>query len=239
MNGYLQSLIARGRGRPPAVRPIKRLRWTSGGGEQSFAVAAEEQTVALRKAPAALTIEKHSARMAGEILKTSDAAFPAEADDRANSSFAPQIKPAPAIEQRPAASTFAFEPASTTPPARFPRNPQASGALTPRRDRHEPRADVREFVRWLETEPAPREQADDATDRGVAVAHRTETAGIGPDRAEPHSQTHVLQAADTHIHIGRVELISMTPVPARSTKAAAKPPMSLDEYLRRRDGRRQ
>ena len=99
MNGYLQSLIARGRGRPPAVRPIKRLRWTSGGGEQSFAVAAEEQTVALRKAPAALTIEKHSARMAGEILKTSDAAFPAEADDRANSSFAPQIKPAPATEQ--------------------------------------------------------------------------------------------------------------------------------------------
>lgn len=46
--------------------------------------------------------------------------------------------------------------------------------------------------------------------------------------------------ADVHIHIGRVELTAITPAstPARSEPAAAaKKPMSLDEYLRQR-GRR-
>lgn len=54
---------------------------------------------------------------------------------------------------------------------------------------------------------------------------------VRPDAAPP---------ADVHIHIGRVELTAITPAstPARrEPAAAAKKPMSLDEYLRQR-GRR-
>jgi hypothetical protein len=46
-------------------------------------------------------------------------------------------------------------------------------------------------------------------------------------------------APDVHIHIGRVELtaIAAAAAPRRESAANAKKPMSLEEYLRRRNGR--
>jgi len=67
-------------------------------------------------------------------------------------------------------------------------------------------------------------------------AQRAPEAAESP-RREP-DQEPVLDAAPvTNIHIGRVELTSVAPLPRRAPGTPVKPPMSLDEYLRRRDGR--
>jgi hypothetical protein len=46
-------------------------------------------------------------------------------------------------------------------------------------------------------------------------------------------------APDVHIHIGRVELTALQPpAPRPAPRREEKKPMSLEEYLRQRDGRR-
>jgi hypothetical protein len=59
-----------------------------------------------------------------------------------------------------------------------------------------------------------------------------------PPRAERERRAEILAPApDVHIHIGRVELTALAPpVPSRrETASAARKPMSLDEYLRKRN----
>ena len=55
-------------------------------------------------------------------------------------------------------------------------------------------------------------------------------------RLQDAVQEHV---PDVHIHINRVELTAVTapPPPRRSHPAQTKKPMSLDEYLQRRNGK--
>jgi hypothetical protein len=60
--------------------------------------------------------------------------------------------------------------------------------------------------------------------------------------ARPETNSHAAGAAETpdvHIHIGRVELTALAApaAPRRKPPASTASPMSLDEYLRRRDGR--
>jgi hypothetical protein len=54
---------------------------------------------------------------------------------------------------------------------------------------------------------------------------------LRPRRGEPSEV-----APDVHIHIGRVELTALTPPARREPASMAKKPMSLDDYLRRRNG---
>jgi hypothetical protein len=67
-----------------------------------------------------------------------------------------------------------------------------------------------------------------------------------PPQTRPRSRTNEPSQASTanpapevHIHIGRVELTALqAPVVKNAVRSAAKKPMSLDDYLRQRDGRR-
>jgi hypothetical protein len=61
----------------------------------------------------------------------------------------------------------------------------------------------------------------------------------GRSKSDPRADNAAAPAPDVHIHIGRVELTALMPpaAPRREPTATAKKPMSLDEYLRRRDGK--
>jgi hypothetical protein len=73
-----------------------------------------------------------------------------------------------------------------------------------------------------------------ATTRIAARLVRNKPAG---DRPEARFET-ASPAPDVHIHIGRIELTAIAPVAApRRESANTKKPMSLEEYLRRRNGR--
>jgi hypothetical protein len=66
-----------------------------------------------------------------------------------------------------------------------------------------------------------------------------ETPGVAPgDAARRAVPPRPLPAVDDiQIHIGRVEVIALAPAAARPAAPPARKAMSLDEYLRRRDGR--
>jgi hypothetical protein len=85
----------------------------------------------------------------------------------------------------------------------------------------------------------------DAT-RPIDALASVVVARESPARQRPAAlremDTHAAGAAETpdvHIHIGRIELtaIAAPATPRRAPPASAKAPMSLDEYLRRRNGR--
>jgi len=64
-----------------------------------------------------------------------------------------------------------------------------------------------------------------------------------PERRQPEAgqpgRSASASAPEIHIHIGRVELTALQATPAKSTaRSVGKKPMSLDDYLRQRDGRR-
>jgi hypothetical protein len=74
------------------------------------------------------------------------------------------------------------------------------------------------------------------------VTARRTGEGLAARRAEPSisgQRDTAGHAPDVHIHIGRVELSAiMAPAAARREPPAnGKNPMSLEQYLRRRDGR--
>jgi hypothetical protein len=59
-----------------------------------------------------------------------------------------------------------------------------------------------------------------------------------PEVGQPASSASA-SAPEIHIHIGRVELTALQAAPAKSTpRSIGKKPMSLDDYLRQRNGRR-
>jgi hypothetical protein len=70
------------------------------------------------------------------------------------------------------------------------------------------------------------------------LPHRSKFSVEVPVGVRPQDavQEHV---PDVHIHINRVELTAVTapPLPRRTNPAQGKKPMSLDEYLQRRNGK--
>jgi hypothetical protein len=72
-----------------------------------------------------------------------------------------------------------------------------------------------------------------ASRAGDAVAHAAEPQRISN---EPHTDRTDRQADDIQIHIGRIEVVAISPPPPRVPKAPDRS-LSLDEYLSRRDRR--
>jgi hypothetical protein len=87
---------------------------------------------------------------------------------------------------------------------------------------------------WVEAAPEPEHRSPPASREG-----RERLAPLRPPpRAERERRAEILAPApDVHIHIGRVELTALAPPVAsrRETASAARKPMSLDEYLRKRN----
>jgi hypothetical protein len=97
---------------------------------------------------------------------------------------------------------------------------------------------AREVEPSIDAQRAMTERASGAPRRGTI---RRAGEGAGARQAEPGISGHrdtAEHAPDVHIHIGRVELNAvMAPAAShRAPPANGKKPMSLDEYLRRRDG---
>lgn len=82
----------------------------------------------------------------------------------------------------------------------------------------------------------PQEQKPESSDR-ISVVTRQVARPESLARAEASLLASAPALPDTHIHIGRVELISVASPPPRAGGAGARPAMSLEDYLRRRDGR--
>src|SRR4029077_1150590 len=90
--------------------------------------------------------------------------------------------------------------------------------------------------------PEPRGMTRQVSETPPRAATRRAGEGPVPRHAESRisrQRTMTEHAPDVHIHIGRVELSAvMAPAAAqRKSSSNGKKPMSLDDYLRRRDGR--
>lgn len=99
------------------------------------------------------------------------------------------------------------------------------------------------FAPQLKPRPTgPRIMTEHAPETPRRVTARRTGEGLAARRAEPSisgQRDTAGHAPDVHIHIGRVELSAiMAPAAARREPPAnGKNPMSLEQYLRRRDGR--
>lgn len=86
-------------------------------------------------------------------------------------------------------------------------------------------------------DPAPEHRRDSSVTARAPSPKSTRPESTR--RGEPNPITPAPAVPDVHIHIGRVELTALQPpAPRPPPRREEKKPMSLEEYLRQRDGRR-
>jgi hypothetical protein len=230
MSAWLHHLVAQSRGGERAVRPATSARrapaFTANGDVPSID---SEAWVAAPATPA----RGNDTRLPEPRLERGSTVPDGDADGRR---FAPSERapPGPRTMHRDGAEDVVAQPVRSAP-----RRPPGTEDAVPRRDARN---------RSSEDERAPDRTAHaGATGDDTPRVHReTSNATIRPSlparvAASIRAATALEAPAplpDVHIHIGRLELTALTaaPAPRRERSAPAHRPMSLDEYLRRRNG---
>ncbi len=228
MTAYLNYLVAQARGERTGIRPVKRPRWLPQDGAEQVGMTIPEVPAARpadgpRKAEPGAAKGVETPGLVSPMPHRMDIVAPAPAPDPAESASPPRAQQ-PAQRSLPVSVKRPETPRATDMPA----------------DHKSAAPQIEHFVEWLEA-PAPQERP--AAPRPWPVAVRP-AGPAQPGAAQAHAaqdSAAVVTAPvpQTHIHIGRVELVNLAPAPVvRTTKPTARPPMSLEDYLARRDGKR-
>ena len=230
MSRYLLGLVARTRVRQPAIRPPQLPHFPPPDLTVPNSPGAPPHRL---PAPAPAWTDGAPARTPPELpLPAAAPTRPAATEPYAAEEPAPEIRPTPIAV---APTLVRSVPTEAVPRAMPPDVRDAGAPFTPidaplplRSDMAQPPASVAAILRPVEAQrPAPR-----------AVQP------ITPQQPGPHQPGAAAPdpAQTTYIHIGRVELHAAPPavtIQRAAPKPAAHPHMSLDEYLRRRNGRPQ
>ncbi len=240
MSSYLRRLGARALGGAPDVHPAARLM-------PIFPVSARAALASRAFAEAQIEEPNHSAF---HTAPTDESAVDSAATARFVAHSASDI--AGARASPPAAKNSIEPPPRHATAALMPRPP--SPALPSRANKHRsPRdepvgpsvaapVDATEFARKAQPDTTeavrPILPARRAPHHSAERSPARERLALRDDNAA-RANRHATQPPDVHIHIGRVELTAVMPpaAPRRETAGNAKKPLSLDEYLRLRDGK--
>lgn len=223
MSGYFHSVAAMAATPGPRVRPIT----------TPFATAPPLKT------PEPVEID-------AEAAAAESRPFAAVSDSPSRT--AGQVERSPRLRSQPTAAEIAERLSAVTPEAPTANRPadESVARVEPRASRPPQRIDTRVVApaaRSSERVPAePRErQARDDRSRitPARAAAAPPHAAIALDgRGRRHEPVRDNSPADVHIHIGRIELTAVVPpAPPSRPKPAAKPAMTLDDYLERRNRR--
>ena len=232
MSGYLQQLArqALGHRQPGQPRPLPRPQAARHDGEPPGPL---EETVTTAATPAAVMAPTPSAAPRGQRATATPA------PERLQAVVEPAIKTRTEVQAAPLAAVSGTMPAPlpftrerleriefVQPPSpATPKLPAETAMTTPG---HEAAADRAEAAPAT-LRPQPQVPAAPRPAAASTIARAHESA------PEPATA-----APDVHIHIGRIELTALqqAAAPRSPRRTAAKPAMSLEDYLRQRDTRR-
>jgi hypothetical protein len=265
VSGSLRRLADQALGRPSAVRPPPRPAWLSvplpgdrdsgtqdSGEALADAMLASDDVIHADRPTDRPSKAQAEARPLNDVIEAERPVRRATAvgplaplhldelvDPRPSQDDAPsRVQPNSGAQQRAGVRSDgmlqAYRDAKSAPPSQRAAAPAPPDNIRPPQ---QPRPTVKRSA------SAPAQERKQASRPEATTRVPTRIAGGNPvsRRSWPESERLSATAApapDVHIHIGRVELSAIAaPAPPRREPASAKQPMSLDEYLRRRNGR--